>query len=197
MQNNLSHKKLAKLGVVSNDDLILELQREVERLCKLLDEKDSELRAVKKHFEDLFENIINSRSAINPNVFPNVNPGIITYPTTDQIDVNPIPNVNPGIITYPTTDQIDVNPIPNGTGSYPHWYDGITSDPPYPYVYTTGDSSGGLISCNNTISNGNSYGSHINPNGLISNNIILQNTYNVYRIDGEDSDSCDAAYLTG
>ena len=176
MQNNLSHKKLAKLGVVSNDDLILELQREVERLCKLLDEKDSELRAVKKHFEDLFENIINSRSAINPNVFP---------------------NVNPGIITYPTTDQIDVNPIPNGTGSYPHWYDGITSDPPYPYVYTTGDSSGGLISCNNTISNGNSYGSHINPNGLISNNIILQNTYNVYRIDGEDSDSCDAAYLTG
>lgn len=168
MQNDLHNKRLSKLGVASDDDDILVLREENERLRKLLDDKEKELQAIKKHFENLFENLINSRSAINPNITPNIDIGIVTYPTSDLVEIT----------------------TPNGTGDYLLPGQGSSaSDPeyPYPYSYTY-------------YSNGEMNRLDINPNGSfisLNNNVFWENLCNVYKIDGEDSDSCDAASLAG
>jgi hypothetical protein len=188
MQNDVSEKRLAKLGVANEEEDVCFLRAEVKRLVELLDEKEKELQIVKKHFEEIFSNALNSRIAINPAPMP----GQVTFPGSI-----PVPPGNSGDI-YAGDGAMDGD---WGSGSHLIDSEGVR-------IYTTGDSIShgitngttssdislidGVTSSNATslINNANStFTGTYNLVGdcNISNNIMYKNDFhNVFRIDSEE-----------
>src|SRR4030042_213489 len=129
MQNDLPNKKLSILGIASETNELELLRNENERLKRLLEDKEKELQIVKKNFED----IINSRIAINPINPIDIVPYQIIYPTTEDIV--------PYQIIYPATE-------------YPFYYS-RGSSAAVDFNYSSQSQLSFSCSSNNAISNNN------------------------------------------